>query len=504
MQANNTEGSNTQGGVSSSLSPTGKMNLNDQNNDFIYIQNNESNYDSIYKMTESNIKNISNIATIIVTQSNDNKLCSNILSFNRNNSQLSDKRIENNDISNTSSHNNNTQPNNLENANTNNTFIMKKVIKNLNTPLNGLTSLFNNTSPKISYSNKLKSIVDNLGVTVGISYINKNLGISSLNSNSKSSLKPHAFLEYQNKEAEVNNKNSSNLQSAVMFNGTDEYFNFNQNNVNANVNMTPTNVINANTITNASTNSLVNSNINSTNLNAFHPNPNFTTSSKNTNNINNNLQTENSLSTSKNCIEVGSSTNRYSNKNNYENNNNLLNDMKFNGPKKDEFNLKTSKGREKSKERGNINSTHSFNNTSNKMYNVQFSGNAINHNNYLVSKSEKADKINEKTSDKTAEKSIEKDDQIKKIGNSGSVNVNNNNNKSSENNMQNKIDKYYSKLVKLQNTSPKNSTEIKIRENFINSNTNNTYSLSYKEKIINKSHKFNLANMSNTFQKLKK
>jgi hypothetical protein len=90
-------------------------------------------------------------------------LSSNILSVNRNNSQLSENRVENNS---NSSSNNNIQANNNE-ATNNNTFMEKKGIKHMNTPTNGLTTLFNNNSPKINYSNKIKSLVDNFGGTGG-------------------------------------------------------------------------------------------------------------------------------------------------------------------------------------------------------------------------------------------------------------------------------------------------------------------------------------------------
>ena len=77
-----------------------------------------------------------------------------------------------------------------------------------------------------------------------------------MNSNYKAALKQHAFLEYHNKDFELPNKSSNNLQSAVLFNAKDEYYNFNPNNQNT----TPTNNLNAQANTNTSNVNLINPN----------------------------------------------------------------------------------------------------------------------------------------------------------------------------------------------------------------------------------------------------
>ena len=61
--------------------------------------------------------------------------------------------------------------------------------------------------------------------------------------------------------------------------------------------------------------------------------------------------------------------------------------------------------------------------------------------------------------------------------------------------MKNKIDKYYSKLVNLNSSSPKNKEMSTLNNlNTNNLSNTNTYSLTYKEKIMQKTQKINIQN----------
>jgi hypothetical protein len=356
--------------------------------------------------------------------------------------------------------------------------------------------------------------------------------------NTKSLVRHHPYLEYLNNKEQNKDKDLS----AVKFKANID----NENNNN-----------NLNYETNGDYNekySLTSNNINMGNI-AIYNNYNFTKTESGTG-IGKNMVVSSmgkverfNKITSSSSTEQGPNSNRMPNS---TNTNELLNnimkansqtdDMKYNGPKRDEFNTKLySKKREKSLDKGNSHSgntttfNHNNNNNNNNnlvhLSNVNFNFNTKNSNNYVVN------------SPNNVEKNTQNNNNVFSHKNNNFINNNNNNNNgTNSNNITNsnikektinyiKINNFnnFNNSNSIPSNSPKaNTVNVSSSTNHnINSyndkpvskdNINYAYSLTYKEKLKNnelnnnnntKNNSKNAFNMqflnsSNNFAKTKK